>query len=110
MLVSRDSQRSNHLNRNSEGGSKAAFLLPGGARTLYLLFFVSVHRRRVRPERHVLHGTPDWGILLPGDGAVQALVDAAFTPTFDRATGLLPRRRRLVGRARGDHDVDGFGV
>lgn len=31
---------------------------------------------------------PDWGTLLPDDGAAQVLVDAPFTATFDRATGL----------------------
>ncbi|MCH7901528.1 MAG: hypothetical protein IH818_11555 [Acidobacteria bacterium] len=61
----------------------AAFLLPGGlgfSTSCSSFSFIDVGF-----AQNVMFcaAPPDWGILLPGDGAVRVLVDASFTSTFD---------------------------
>jgi hypothetical protein len=40
---------------------------------------------------------PAWGAILPGRGAVQLLVDAAFTRSFDQGRALLLAAVWLIG-------------
>ncbi|KAA3637676.1 MAG: hypothetical protein DWP92_07420 [Armatimonadetes bacterium] len=66
----------------------------GGLYVMFLLPFIDVG---IAQNVMFSAAPPDWGVLLPARGAVQVLVDAAFTPGFDQASGLWLAVAWLVG-------------
>lgn len=64
----------------------AVFGRLGGLYVMFLLPFIDVG---IAQNIMFSAAPPDWGVALPARGAVQVLVDAAFTPTLDRTGGLL---------------------
>jgi hypothetical protein len=56
---------------------------------LYLMFLVPFIDIGIAQNIMFSAAPPSWGLILPGRGSVQVLVDAAFTPTFDRLGALV---------------------
>jgi len=64
----------------------ALFGRVGGLYLMFLLPFIDVG---IAQNIMFSAAPPAWGAALPARGAVQVLIDGAFTPTFDRVGGLL---------------------
>jgi hypothetical protein len=72
----------------------AVFGRLGGLYVMFLVPFIDVG---IAQNVMFSASPPDWGILLPARGAVQVLVDAAFTPGFDQVASLSLAVAWLVG-------------
>lgn len=68
----------------------------GGLYVMFLLPFIDVGI-----AQNIMFSAvpPSWGVVLPGRGAVQVLVDGAFTSTFDQLTMLVLALVWIVGLA-----------
>ncbi|HKZ28185.1 MAG TPA: ABC transporter permease [Acidimicrobiia bacterium] len=64
----------------------AVFGRLGGLYVMFLLPFIDVG---IAQNVMFSAAPPDWGLFLPGRGAVRLLVDGAFTPGFDEGAGLM---------------------
>lgn len=64
----------------------AVFGRLGGLYVMFLLPFIDVG---IAQNIMFSAGPPSWGVVLPGRGAVQILVDGAFTTTFDQLAMLI---------------------
>jgi hypothetical protein len=56
---------------------------------LYIMFLVPFIDIGIAQNIMFSAAPPSWGLVLPGRGSVQVLVDGAFTPTFDQLGALV---------------------
>lgn len=68
----------------------------GGLYVMFLIPFIDVG---IAQNIMFSASPPAWGVLLPGRGAVQVIVDAAFTSTFDQFAMLALAAAWIVGLA-----------